>query len=115
MKLPTYFMLLACMILSTGCCLQQTCCTRASYYDASVFTTPMLAENDPTHVPEPPTPVAAVQPPELPVETPPDVRPLAVDEPAVQPLQEEQRPVRRAARERIVPVQLPRVSYTIEG
>ena len=80
----------------------------------------MLTENEPTHVPEP-TPVAAVRPAELPVETSPDLRPFAVDEPAFKPfpaeprLPEEPRPVRRATRDRLVPVQVPRVSYTISG
>ena len=121
----------------SGCRLQQCCCTCTSYYDAAVLTTSNLCEDYPSPVLEPPVeePVAATpRIVELPVVSPrdettrvaelPAVRPSAVTEPApvvqapvVVPPSEAPPapPKRRATRQRLFPVQFPRVFYTIKG
>ncbi len=112
MKVPACCVLLTSMIFMSGCCLQQTCCTCASYCDAGVVITPSLSESGPIPFLEPPPTVPVEEPP--PAVEPPALPPPAEEPPVLQlPTEELQtpgdRPARRANREGLIPVQIPPV------
>ena len=117
MKTPACCVLIASLVLLSGCSLRQSCCSSCSYHGA-VVTTPSISHDEPTPDLDPTPPIPDVQAPaeQAPAERAPAERAPAEQAPAAEPAVEEartssDRPLRRATRNRLVPAQNPPTSY----